>query len=650
MRKVLLGIGAVLTLLVVGVLAYIAVGEWKLSNPLREQGTPPVASAAVAAASGARNVYFGDLHVHTGISLDANLFDTRHGPRRAYEFAQGAQIELPGSRARQKLSAPLDFAAVTDHAEGMGMMNRCYERGSGVYWSFDCLAVRHRIVVMFGRFFSGARQEGTRLARYNETACGAGGSECIREGKSVWQINQEAARDYYQPGRFTTFVGFEYSPTLQEGGMLHRNVIFRGDKVPDNVFSAMDGFAEDLLRWLDKRCAGECQALTIPHNPNLSWGLMFGDRNSDGTPVTRESLELRARYDAAVEIFQAKGGSECVLGAGTTDEDCNFETYWPVCTAEQLAVQANSGQHAPRCVGPNDLVRGTLAKGLADQEKWGFNPFKFGVIGSTDNHNGAPGDTQENQWNGHGGVNDAFAKQRLGIERSLVGRTLGLKPAVINPGGLAAVWAEANTREAIFDALKRRESYGTSGTRVRLRVAGGLGLPADAHLNDPAALRQHSAPIVPMGGELAAGSGDKPVTLAIWAARDPNSAPLQRVQVVKGWIRNGQGSERVYDVACSDGLKPDPATHRCPPNGAKVDTTTCEISKDKGANELAVTWRDPDFQPSDRAFYYVRVIENPVCRYSQHDARSLNVLHPDNVPATIQERAWSSAIWVGPKG
>jgi hypothetical protein len=647
-KNTALGLLALMVVLALAAVAALAYLENQLRSP-HEQPSAKAVAQSLPAANPQRNAYFGDLHVHTSMSLDANIFDTRSGPRMAYEFAKGREIALPGTGVRQKLMAPLDFAAVTDHAEGMGALHSCFDRAGAAYWTLDCIGIRHQVLLIFPRLFANLQQSGATLAQNNARMCGATGKACLDGGKSVWLEMQAAAREHYQPGTFTTFNGFEYSPTLVRGGMLHRNVIFRGEAVPFNVFSAMDGFVEDLMRWLDVQCKGDCKALTIPHNPNFSWGLMFGNTNSDGTPLTAANLALRAKYDALIEVFQAKGSSECTLGVGTTDEQCAFENIFPACTPEESRVDAQTGQHFNRCIATNDMVRNVLKRGLVDANKWGFNPYKLGIIGSTDNHNGAPGDTQESTWNGHAGVNDATPEQRLGIKRGLVAKVVGLSPATINPGGLVGVWAEQNTREAIWDALARKETFGTSGTRVRARLFAGFDFPADLHTRADAVAFAYQKG-VPMGADLLtpALAGAAP-SLLVMALRDANSAPLQRIQIVKGWVSGNETKEQVFDVACSDGIAPDPATHRCRDNGAKVDLSDCSISTDKGASSLSTTWRDPAFNPAVAAFYYVRVLENPVCRYSQRDALKLGAEHPSNVPKTIQERAWTSPVWYTPK-
>lgn len=595
-----------------------------------------------------RNAYFGELHSHTSYSLDAKVFGTQLGPRDAYRFAKGEPVALGNSGQQRRITQALDFAAVTDHAEGMGLLSQCHTPGSGVYWSTDCIGVRYRILLMFPRLFKYATQSGAQGATYHPSTCGVQGGDCIRAARGVWEDIQNAANEHYEPGRFTTFIGFEYSPTLVRGGMLHRNVIFRGANVPPGVFGAVDGFVEDLMRWLDTQCTGTCQALAIPHNPNFSWGLMFGDANSNATPITPENLQLRAKYERLVEVFQAKGSSECMAGVGSSDEECAFENLFPACSSTDAAIDPKTGIHAAQCVTENDMVRNVLKRGLAAQGRLGFNPYKLGFVGGTDNHNAMPGDTDEATFKGHAAPNDATPELRLGIEQTLVSKSLGLRPASINPGGLTGVWAEQNTRESIWDGLKRRESWGTSGTRIRARFFAGYDLPAQLHLQ-PDLVAKGYAHGVPMGGDLQAAPAGKSPRFVAWASRDSHSAALQKLQVVKGWVEAGTTREMVYDVACSDGLHPDPKTHRCPDNGARVNLADCSISQDKGAPELASTWTDPDFHPEQSAFYYLRVLENPVCRYSQHDALALGIKLPDGIAATVRERAWTSPIWYTPQ-
>ncbi len=616
--------------------------------PARAIVPAPVPAADRPAPNPLRNAYFGELHMHSSYSMDAHLFGTSNDPRTAYRFAQGQEIELPAHGLRQRIVEPLDFAAVTDHAEGLGLYAQCTEKRRESFWSADCAGMRLRLLLFYPRLFKALVQSGDEHGHYPVGACGEDGRLCIEAAGSVWNDIRSAANEFYRPGRFTTLIGFEYSPTLVDGGMLHRNVIFRNDKVPDEVFSAADGFAEDLMRWLDVQCKDECRALSIPHNPNFSWGLMFGERNSDASPVSRETLALRARYERLVEIFQIKGSSECARGVGNNDEQCGFENLWPACTAEQQAIDPATGQHATHCVGPNDMVRGVLRRGLLERERLGFNPFQLGIVSGTDNHNGAPGDTSEDRYKGHAGSNDDTPQARLGLDRSLAMKTLGFTGSEMNPGGLTGVWATENTREAIWDALYRRATWGTSGSRIRVCMFAGYDFAPDLHASTDW-LEQANAEGIPMGGELPPAAPGEAPRLLIRAMRDPHSAPLQKLQVVKGWSVGGETFEEVYDVACSDGLQPDAATHRCPDNGARVDLRDCSISADRGAAELATTWTDPDFDPSRAAFYYIRVLENPVCRYSQRDALASGLPHPAGFSQTVQERAWTSPVWYYPQ-
>ena len=279
------------------------------------------------------------------------------------------------------------------------------------------------------------------------------------------------------------------------------------------------------------------------------------------------------------------------------------------------------------------------------EDQYGVNPFKYGFIGSTDTHSSAAGATEEGNWPGTGSLGDSRPETRLNHS---VGPEFPVKSVLNNPGGLAGVWAEENTRESIFDALKRRESFATSGTRIRVRFFGGWDYPSDLHRRRDLVEAAYRSG-VPMGGDLPARPNRAKVPhFVAWATKDPNSANLQKIQIVKGWAEGGQTHEKVYDIVCSDGLKPDSKTQRCADNDATVNLTDCSYSNDKGATELSASWTDPDFESADRTFYYVRVLENPTCRWSTYDAHRANVALPDDVPPVIQERAWSSPIWFTP--
>jgi hypothetical protein len=603
-----------------------------------------------------KQAYFGELHLHTSYSLDSFIFGNPNDPDTAYKFAQGMPVTLYGGETKQ-LRRPLDFVAITDHSEFLGEVALCSTPGTPVYDSAACKGIRGFDMMQFGKIAASVTDRKRRA-----DICGADGAACVAAIRQTWEKVQANAARYYQPGKFTTLIGYEYSinipgavfsttpnhdPRATVPGMLHRNVIFRTDHVPDTVFSAYDGTGEELQAWLETRCREPCRALTIPHNSNYSWGRFFWTgRNSDGTAWTRDILERRARIEPLVEIFQIKGSSECQAGIGLADEECDFENAVPPCPPGE----------ADRCAGADSFVRDAVVKGLAVEETEGVNPFKYGFIAASDNHNGTPGATEENDFKGHLGQQDNTPEKRLGVKPGASNSGPGVDDGhgegngaylKFNPGGLAGVWAEKNTREAIWDALARRETFGTSGTRIRVRFFGSFNFPANLH-RSPDLVKIGYAEGVPMGGDLKAAPEGRSPTFVAWATRDPDSAPLQKIQVVKGWVDGGKSMVKVYDIVCSDGIQPDPKTGQCADNGATVDLATCKVGDGKGAPELAATWTDPAFDPSQRAVYYVRVLEDPVCRWSTYDAIRLKIAPPSAAPTTIKERAWTSPIWYTP--
>jgi hypothetical protein len=606
-------------------------------------------STAPVPANLEKNAYFGELHLHTSYSLDSYIFGNPNSPDAAYKFAQGEPVTLYGGETKQ-LRHPLDFVAITDHAEFLGELALCTTPGSSVYEGPACKGMRAFDMMQFGKIAASVTARKRR-----DDICGADGKACVDAVKDTWTKVQANAARYYKPGKFTTLIAYEYSanipgtvigtsgkdnPRANVPGMLHRNVIFRTDHVPDTVFSAYEGSGEELMKWLEEKCTGACRALTIPHNSNYSWGRFFWEgKNTDGSPWTRDILDRRARIEPLVEIFQIKGSSECMAGIGLTDEECGFENSVPPCPPGE----------ADQCGGENAFVRDAIVRGLGVDEKLGVNPFKYGFVGATDNHDGTPSATEENDFKGHLGQQDNTPEKRLGVKPGAAvddgHGEIGSAFMRFNPGGLTGVWAEENTREAIWDALYRRESYGTSGTRIRVRFFGSFDYPSDLH-KSPDLVKLAYDKGVPMGGDLK-GTGKAP-RFVVWATRDPDSAPLQKIQIVKGWVENGKNMAKIYDVVCSDGITADPKTGACADNGASVDIATCEIKPGKGAAELSTTWTDPAFDPKIRAVYYVRVLEDPVCRWSTYDAHRLHVDPPKAVPATIKERAWTSPIWYTP--
>lgn len=580
-----------------------------------------------------RNAYFGDLHVHTSYSFDAFIFGTRTTPDDAYRYAKGEAIDHAAGFKIQLASGPLDFQAVTDHAEFIGQFPAMadptteiskHPRAASLTGARTAKEARE----VFARLYSLLDSDGNLEP----------GLLDVNVIRSAWQEIIDTANRHYVPGEFTTFIGFEFTagPNSQN---LHRNVIYRGSDAPDIPFSRFDSQnPEDLWAWMDEHREEGYEALAIPHNSNGSNGQMFRLETFDGAPLDAGYAEQRMRNEPIVEVSQVKGTSEVHPLLSPNDEWADFEIF-PYRIATSLPSEP-SGSY----------VREAYVNGLVMEEKEGFNPFRFGLIGSTDTHNSG-GTMEESNYYGKVGMLDATPELRgsvpLSEPREDGGQYSKTYFQLWGASGLAGVWAEENTREAIYDAMRRKETFATSGPRIRVRFFAGFGF-ADDLLFDPEMVAKAYEGGVSMGGDLLAENGDAPQFL-VWAIRDPNSAPLQRLQIVKGWVENGEGREQVFDVACSDGLEPDPETARCPDNGATVDLSDCSISQGLGTVELEAQWSDPGFDPGQRAFYYVRVLENPSCRWSTWDAIRSGVEPRADFPTTIQERAWSSPIWYVPQ-
>ena len=587
---------------------------------------PAARPATMADANPLKNVYFGELHVHSNLSFDSYIFGNRLTPDQSYQFAKGQAVVSPVGETMQ-LTVPLDFAAVTDHAEGFGLQKQCGDAGVGKAMQKLCAQMESPNINLFLQLrAAGEQRPPTRLA---ETSAEED-ARAVLFAQETWADIVAAADQHNDPGRFTTFAAYEYSPPLPDRGKIHRNVIFRSSDVPGRAVSAYDALTElDLWDQLNAGCTAPCEYLTIPHNPNKTWGLAFANQTIDGDTYTEADWRVRDQIEPLVEMYQIKGNSECALGFGTTDEECAFEQFLPRC---------EDGQ-ATGCIAQTSMVRDGLKVGLELEDEIGINPLDFGVIGATDSHNSTPGDTEEWDYRGMAGLVSATAKRRLAAGPA--GDYGTLKN---NPGGLAAIWAPENTRDALFDAMQRKEVYATSGTRIRVRLFGSFdfdpGLVVRSDLLETA-YRDG----VPMGGTLNNPAGGPPSFL-VWAMQDPLNAPLDRIQIVKGWTENGETFESVQDVICGDGRVIDDATMRCAETQASVDLSTCDFDTTLGAAELKTLWTDPDYRPEQNAFYYARVIQNPTCRWSTYDSLRLGQSPPDRVPATHSEMAWSSPIWV----
>ena len=611
------------------------------ASPKPAAAKPAANAAAPARLAGYnpdRNAYFGDLHVHTGLSFDAYIFNVRAMPDDAYRFAKGEAIGHANGMSIRLAGGPLDFTAVTDHSEYMGSMRDANNPNHPLH--------KHPLVAdLFSPDPPKIRAAFDKVvALSHANAMPKEFSDPEVAGRAWMEVREAAARNN-DPGRFTTFVGYEYT-SAPGGRNLHRNVIFRTAKVPELPYtSKVSDDPENLWKTMDGWRGKGIDVLAIPHNSNGSDGLMFEPTKRNGSPMDKAYAELRMRNEPLVEISQIKGTSEVHPSLAPNDEWANFEI-----------MERYIGTNHPVTHFKGSYVREALKDGILMQEQKGFNPFKMGFISSTDTHNAAPGSAEERNYFSKVGRSDGTPAQRGSVPpngaREWPANTPNSNNAVgpyqaWGASGLAGVWAEENSREAIFAALRRKETFATSGPRIRVRFFASYDFPADlAGRGDQ--VRLAYAKGVPMGGDLKPSSGKAPQFL-VWAVRDPNSGYLQRAQIVKGWVENGQAKEQVFDVACSDKLPLNRTTWRCPDNGAGVNLATCEPDRLKGDVELRTLWTDPTFKPGQRAFYYVRVLENPSCRWSTWDALRNGTPPNPTLAKTIMERAWSSPIWYEPK-
>ena len=630
--------------------------------------------------SATRKPMFGDLHVHTRYSFDSYISSQRNDPWDAYRYAKGEAITLPGANGEQTVKAqigrPLDFTAVTDHGEFLGQINVCTnDPGKLGYWWPHCIMTRANhlwVQLLAANWWTSL---GGQLATEPVESFACTLSDCAEGGKEFWTSIQQAAEDHYDDSpdcNFTTFVGYEYTDSPDTRNM-HRNVIFRNAAVTDMPISAYQTGRYNfpvLWQMLREQCTegGEgCDVISIPHNPNLAGGLMFRD------PETPEELNNRLYYEPIIELVQHKAASECRFdrlaqrGVGTEDELCDFEQVAADNLSMLGSVEGKVRTERAAMVEVDDfasrnMIRNVLKDGLALQQSTGDNPFVMGFIGSTDTHSAAPGAAEEDNYIGHLGRRDSEYRN---VQDHFFS----------NPGGHAVVWAEENSRDAIFSGMKRRETYATSGTRPIVRFFGGADIEAGL-CEDSNMVARAYAQGVPMGGDIYAEAGDAAPRFLVSATKDSGTATspgydLQRVQIIKGWVDAGGAThEKVYDVAGDAN------------NGATVDTESC-APIGTGFSQLCTVWSDPEFDASQNAFYYVRALENPSCRWSTLQCQAVGVnpfsdscaeqaeqanavshkegangdvwgkccINPEEQPfytPVIQERAWTSPIWYHP--
>ena len=605
------------------------------------------------------NVYWGDTHVHTALSGDAYAMGARLMPDDAYRFAKGETVRASGG-GEVRLRRPLDFLMVSDHAENLGVLPRLAAGDGSVpatevseRWA-DALADHPpvRNVLLAQRL--DAFESGRRLLLSAKAAHGDDYS--LDEGfeRSVWEEVIADAERHNDPGRFTAFIGYEWTARAAENKprMIHRNVLYEGGAdearqvVPFSRFHSSD--PEHLWAYLeDYEDRTGSRVLAIPHNANLSGGNMFTPNTLGGQPFTKAYAETRSRWEPIVEVTQTKGDGETHPLVSPTDEFADFETMGGFTASAQGKKAApgvggpGRGSSAAR-ESPQDSValaaqsyaRSALKLGLAKAAELNVNPFKFGMIGSTDSHNTLAAADEDNFW-GSSGLREPSRYRAATQSES-------------NAAGYAAVWATENTREALFSAMRRREVYASTGPRITVRFFGGWDYAPDDAMR-PDLARIGYAKGVPMGGDLTQAPGERAPSFLIRAVKDPDGANLDRVQVIKGWRdENGGLHEKVHNVALSDGRKAD-AEGRVRPVGNTVDVKNASYTNSIGDAELAVVWTDPDFGNDELAFYYLRVLEIPTPRWTAFDAKFYGLTDlPDKIPMVTQERAYTSPIWYTP--
>jgi len=575
------------------------------------------------------NVYFGEEHMHTRNSFDAFTAGVNQTWDQAFEYAKGKEVTLSTSGQRIKKRTPYDFVAITDHAEYYGVLKEFGNPDSPLSQSDFAKAI-----------VAGQTDPAAGASSLAKLLASLFASEPIPEyatpelRTSMWQKYVDAADRHYEPGKFTTLYAFEWT-SIPNGSNMHRNVFFK-DKAPAFAYSAFDSLQpEDLWTYMEIQRVQDIPVFAIPHNSNVSNGWMFSDYEFRGGPMTERYAARQAANEPLFEMAQTKGQSETHPALSPNDEFAGFELFDNLINLPIMSDKSKGG-----------FYRTGLAVGMRLEKELGANPYKMGATAGADVHSGYQANEEFNFQGSHGNGDDTPEK-RLSPTPGLTGEVT----ALISSAGTTAVWAEENTREGIFEGMQSKETYGTSGTMIRLRFFGGWDLPKGITSdNDFVAKAYHAG--VPMGGDLPEpADASKAPRFAVWAMKDPESGNLDRLQIVKVWpnTANGLPMEKVYNVAWSDAdkRKPDDAGN-LPPVGNTVNVAEATYTNDIGDSQLVAEWTDPEFDPDNSAAYYVRVLEIPTPRWTTYDAKTLGIDPPAVVPPTIQERAWSSPIWYTP--
>jgi hypothetical protein len=582
-------------------------------------------------------VYWGNQHVHTSISVDAGAIGCIVDDEAGYRFSRGEEITTSTGQ-RIKLSRPMDWVVISDHAEAYGGIVELL-KGNPTLLADPTLRRWHDMIKAGGKDAFAAAWEIIRANAEKKVPAPWRDRAVIG---SAWEHHVKITEKYNEPGRFTAFHGYEWT-SMPGGDNLHRNVVFRdgADKALQTLpFSALDSEnPEDLWKVLaayEEKTGG--RALAIPHNPNISGGRMFALVDATGNPFTATYAEARARWEVLLEVVQTKGQSESAPFLSPTDEFANFE-LWDKMNLAGLKLHQDA-------FFKSEYAREALKNGLKLEQELGANPFKFGLVGGTDQHIGITAIEEDNYF-GVSPMDEPKPGRAEGVFSKL-GDTKVMNWEM-GAAGYGAIWASENTREALWDAMKRKETYATTGTRMLVRFFGGWDFgQADAETRNPASAGYTKG--VPMGGDLRDAPAGKAPTFLVAALKDPIGANLDRIQIIKGWVdAKGQTQEKVYDVVWGNADKRTPgADGKLPPVGNTVNVAEAIWTNTIGAPELIAVWQDPDFDVKQRAFYYARVIEIPTPRWTAYDAKRFGVTMPKDSPMTLQERAYTSPIWYTP--
>ncbi len=586
-----------------------------IGEPGRESGQP----------NPLKNVYFGEQHMHTRNSFDAFTIGVTQTWEQAYRFGRGEEVTLNTNGVKMKRRTPYDFVAITDHAEYYGVLKDLTDPKNPL----SDTPIAKQLMKARTDPKAAAAAVTTLIATLSDlTPILEYVTPELRTG--YWQKFLATADRFNDPGKFTALYAFEWTSNGNNANM-HRNVFFK-NQPPLVPYSSFDSILpEDLWTYLESQRNAGVDTFAIPHNGNLSDGYMYSYNKFLAGPMDARYAQRQALNEPLTEIHQTKGNSEAHPWLSPNDEFAEFEVF-------PNLINTNT----PSAI-KHGFVRQALVDGMSIETNLGYNPYKMGIVAGADVHSGYQGN-EEWDWHGAHGKLDDTPQKRL---NPTVNAT-GVPGYGVSTAGTTAIWATENTREGLFDAMLSKETYGTTGTLIRLRFFGSWDYPDDL-VEDSDFIKQAYEYGVPMGQDLSEKTSKAP-TFAVWAMKDPESGNLDRIQIIKGWASTvtGKPQEKIYDVAWSDNRKPDPKTGKLPPVGNTVDTAKATWTNDIGDTQLSVVWTDPDFDPTLKVVYYVRVLEIPTPRWSTYDSARNNLPLPTGVPATIQERAYSSPIWYTP--